>query len=106
MNAISIYYSSFIHVSYTSCSSHVVLTLSPSEVDPAKQKDRFQLAMWVPNGGHALVVVYKNDIHYIADVERPESFVRVTSSGKNGVFFNGIPDWLYEGKVFFFQDLI
>jgi len=80
-------------------SSHVVLTLSPSEVDPAKQKDRFQLAMWVPNGGHALVVVYKNDIHYIADVERPESFVRVTSSGKNGVFFNGIPDWLYEEEI-------
>ena len=61
--------------------------------------------MWVPNGGHALVVVYKNDIYYIADVERLESFVRVTSSGKNGVFFNGIPDWLYEGKIFF-QDLI
>ena len=80
-------------------SSHVVLTLSPSEVDPAKQRDRFQLAKWVPGGsGRALAVVYRNDIYYIADVERPESFVRVTSGGKGGVVFNGIPDWLYEGE--------
>ena len=76
----------------------MVLTLSPSEVDPAKQRDRFQLAKWVPGSGHALVVVYRNDIYHMADVERPQSFVRVTSSGKDGVVFNGIPDWLYEGK--------
>ena len=85
----------FCSISY---SSHVVLTLSPSEVDPAKQRDRFQLAKWVPRGDHALVVVYMNDIYFITDVERPESFVRVTSNGKSGVVFNGIPDWLYEGK--------
>ena len=62
-----------------------------------KQRDRFQLVQWVPGNEHSLVIVFRNDIYYIADIEKLENFVRVTSSGKDGIIFNGIPDWLYEG---------
>ncbi|XP_037094894.1 inactive dipeptidyl peptidase 10-like [Pollicipes pollicipes] len=58
-------------------------------------------AAWVPTNnvtrgrGNALVMVHKNDIYYKASAGA-EPVERVTASGKPGVVFNGVPDWLYE----------
>lgn len=40
--------------------------------------------------------IFENNIYYQTDVQ--SSSWRLTSSGQEGVVFNGIADWLYEGK--------
>lgn len=41
------------------------------------------------------VYIFENNIYYQSDVKT--SSLRITSSGMEGVIFNGIADWLYEG---------
>lgn len=41
------------------------------------------------------VYIFENNIYYQSDVK--SNSLRLTSSGKEGVIFNGIADWLYEG---------
>lgn len=42
------------------------------------------------------VYIFENNIYYQSDVK--SNSLRLTSSGKEGVIFNGIADWLYEGS--------
>lgn len=42
------------------------------------------------------IYIFENNIYYQPDVK--SSSLRLTSSGKEGIIFNGIADWLYEGK--------
>lgn len=61
-----------------------------------------QLAKWSPVG-HSLVVVDHNDLFYIGDIEnmkKPNSVLEITQTGRRGVY-NGIPDWVYEGKYIY-----
>ncbi|GLG95178.1 Inactive dipeptidyl peptidase 10 [Gryllus bimaculatus] len=62
----------------------------------ADEAPQLQLAVWSP-AGSALAFVYRNDIYYRprADAET----VKVTHTGRPGVVFNGVPDWLYEEEV-------
>ncbi|XP_052133194.1 inactive dipeptidyl peptidase 10-like, partial [Frankliniella occidentalis] len=57
-----------------------------------------QLAEWGPTGSQ-LILVQDNDIYYKANGSAQSRVVRLTSSGKQGVVFNGIPDWLYEVEI-------
>ncbi|XP_034243089.1 LOW QUALITY PROTEIN: probable dipeptidyl-aminopeptidase B [Thrips palmi] len=57
-----------------------------------------QLVDWGPTGSQ-LVLVQDNDIYYKANGSTQARAVRLTSSGKRGVVFNGIPDWLYEVEI-------
>lgn len=41
------------------------------------------------------IYIFENNIYYQSDVR--SNSLRLTSSGKEGVIFNGIADWLYEG---------
>lgn len=41
------------------------------------------------------IYIFENNIYYQSDVK--SNSLRLTSSGKEGVVFNGIADWLYEG---------
>nr|XP_003707763.1 PREDICTED: venom dipeptidyl peptidase 4 isoform X1 [Megachile rotundata] len=60
--------------------------------------DRLLLAKWSP-AKNALVYVRENDIYYkdFSDTNSQER--RLTHTGKPGVVFNGIPDWVYEEEV-------
>lgn len=41
----------------------------------------------------------KNDMYYIANVQLPlPDSVRLTTTGKEHLLFNGVPDWVYQGK--------
>lgn len=42
--------------------------------------------------------IYGNNIYYMPDISSAP--IQLTSSGVEGVIFNGIPDWVYEGKCF------
>lgn len=74
--------------------SSLVLDSSRSDFPP-----QFQLATWSPVG-RALVVVHDNNIYFHPDVKDRQSqgFRKLTTSGVKGVIYNGVADWLYEGK--------
>ncbi|KAG1652987.1 Inactive dipeptidyl peptidase 10 [Nymphon striatum] len=68
---------------------------SPTRGDP-----RHQLFKWGPKGS-ALLYVHRNNIYYVSSVENAKMniFTKITQSGKPGVIFNGVPDWLYEEEI-------
>uniref|UniRef100_A0A3P9GY88 Dipeptidyl-peptidase 10 (inactive) n=1 Tax=Oryzias latipes TaxID=8090 RepID=A0A3P9GY88_ORYLA len=74
------------------CSIREVQELNPPEVPNSD----LQFASW---GVHdqQLVYIFENNIYYKANVQ--SSSWRLTSSGQEGVVFNGITDWLYEVEV-------
>lgn len=52
---------------------------------------------------HFLIQIYifENNIYYQPDIK--SSSLRLTSSGKEEIIFNGIADWLYEGELIRFS---
>ncbi|XP_048835537.1 inactive dipeptidyl peptidase 10-like isoform X1 [Brienomyrus brachyistius] len=69
-----------------------VLELNPPEV----QNSVLHYAAWGPQG-QQLMYIFENNIYYQSDVA--SNSLRLTSSGKEGVIFNGIADWLYEEEI-------
>lgn len=67
-------------------------SLDPPEVSNAK----LQYAGWGPKG-QQLIFIFENNIYYCAHVGKQA--IRVVSSGREGVVFNGLSDWLYEEEV-------
>lgn len=47
--------------------------------------------------GNALIWVYNYDIYYRQEVRATHAY-RITHDAVAGVVYNGIPDWLYEGR--------
>ncbi|XP_075993582.1 inactive dipeptidyl peptidase 10-like, partial [Genypterus blacodes] len=69
-----------------------VWELNPPEVHNAV----LQHAAW-GRQGQQLIYVFENNIYYQADVR--SNSLRITSSGLEGVVFNGLGDWLYEEEI-------
>ncbi|XP_051542785.1 dipeptidyl aminopeptidase-like protein 6 isoform X2 [Myxocyprinus asiaticus] len=67
--------------------------LNPPEVRNA----HLQFAGWGPQG-QQLIFIFENNIYYRATVENRS--IRLVSTGKEGVIFNGLSDWLYEVEIF------
>lgn len=55
-----------------------------------------QLATWAPRG-NALVYVHQNNIYYRPEAEVAVDY-QITDTGVFGTIYNGVPDWVYEGK--------
>ncbi|KAJ7400608.1 Inactive dipeptidyl peptidase 10 [Pitangus sulphuratus] len=55
------------------------------------------LAVPAGEAAPALIYIFENNIYYQPDVK--SSSLRLTSSGKEGIIFNGIADWLYEEEL-------
>ncbi|KAM9844637.1 A-type potassium channel modulatory protein DPP6-like [Aulostomus maculatus] len=66
--------------------------LNPPEVHEAA----LQFAGWGPKG-QQLLFIFENNIYYRATVESRS--IRLVSTGKEGVVFNGLADWLYEEEI-------
>ncbi|XP_075068237.1 A-type potassium channel modulatory protein DPP6 isoform X3 [Mixophyes fleayi] len=67
--------------------------LNPPEVEKAY----LQYAGWGPRG-QQLIFIFENNIFYKMNADsRP---IRLVSTGKEGVIFNGLSDWLYEEEIF------
>uniref|UniRef100_A0A4W5NRQ6 Dipeptidyl peptidase like 10 n=1 Tax=Hucho hucho TaxID=62062 RepID=A0A4W5NRQ6_9TELE len=73
-------------------STREVRELNPPEVSDSV----LQFASWGVRD-QQLVYAFENNIYYKTDVK--SSSWRLTSSGQEGVVFNGIADWLYEEEV-------
>jgi inactive dipeptidyl peptidase 10 len=54
-------------------------------------------AQFTPRG-HSIVMVYNYDIYYKTGPKSAQSY-RITKTAIPGVIYNGVPDWLYEGKI-------
>ncbi|XP_076026583.1 A-type potassium channel modulatory protein DPP6-like [Genypterus blacodes] len=67
--------------------------LNPPEVRNAQ----LQYAGWGPQG-QQLIFVFENNVYYRSTVESRS--IRLVSTGKEGVIFNGLSDWLYEEEIF------
>ncbi|XP_078234637.1 A-type potassium channel modulatory protein DPP6 isoform X2 [Pogona vitticeps] len=66
--------------------------LYPPEVSNSK----LQYAGWGPKG-QQLLFIFENNIYYCARVGKQA--IRVVSTGKDKVIFNGLSDWLYEEEI-------
>uniref|UniRef100_A0A3B4TR04 Inactive dipeptidyl peptidase 10-like n=1 Tax=Seriola dumerili TaxID=41447 RepID=A0A3B4TR04_SERDU len=67
------------------------------ELNPPEVSDSvLQFASWGVHG-QQLIYIFENNIYYQTDVQ--SSSWRLTSSGQEGIVFNGIADWLYEEEV-------
>ncbi|XP_015490893.1 inactive dipeptidyl peptidase 10 isoform X3 [Parus major] len=86
------------HYSYTA--SYVIYNIHTREVwelNPPEVEDSvLQYAAWGVHG-QQLIYIFENNIYYQPDVK--SSSLRLTSSGKEGIIFNGIADWLYEEEL-------
>ncbi|KAM9829148.1 inactive dipeptidyl peptidase 10-like isoform 3-T3 [Syngnathus typhle] len=69
-----------------------VWELNPPEVSNAV----LQHAAWGKQG-QQLIYIFENNIYYQSDVK--SNSLRITSSGTEGVIFNGLADWLYEEEI-------
>uniref|UniRef100_A0A3Q4HK47 Inactive dipeptidyl peptidase 10-like n=1 Tax=Neolamprologus brichardi TaxID=32507 RepID=A0A3Q4HK47_NEOBR len=69
-----------------------VRELNPPEVHNAV----LQHAAW-GRQGQQLIYIFENNIYYQSDVR--SNSLRITSSGMEGVIFNGLTDWLYEEEI-------
>lgn len=57
------------------------------------------LAQWAPTGSAIAFVLHDtHDIYYKPTAESPA--YRITNTGIPGVIYNGVPDWVNEGKPF------
>uniref|UniRef100_A0A3Q3GR23 Dipeptidyl peptidase like 10 n=1 Tax=Labrus bergylta TaxID=56723 RepID=A0A3Q3GR23_9LABR len=76
---------------------NVYYFLEVRELNPPEVSDSvLQFASWGVQG-QQLVYIFENNIYYKTDVQ--SSSWRLTSSGQEGLVFNGITDWLYEEEV-------
>uniref|UniRef100_H3B4G8 Dipeptidyl peptidase like 10 n=1 Tax=Latimeria chalumnae TaxID=7897 RepID=H3B4G8_LATCH len=90
---------------YSFLASYAVYNIRTREVSdlnpPEVQRTALQYAAWGPQGNQLLacefLYVFENNIYYQHEVAG--SALRLTSSGRDGVVLNGIPDWLYEEEV-------
>jgi hypothetical protein len=77
---------------------------SPSATySPGDQQPKLLAVEWVPRK-HALIIVDGNDVYFSREIKYDARIERLTSTGEEGVIFNGVPDVGMQGKsseVFF-----
>uniref|UniRef100_A0A8C9WCN4 Inactive dipeptidyl peptidase 10-like n=1 Tax=Scleropages formosus TaxID=113540 RepID=A0A8C9WCN4_SCLFO len=94
LSILGLKYSIFMSFLFDACLSvySSVVELNPPEVSDSV----LQYASWGVRD-QQLVYIFENNIYYQAEVKM--SSLRLTSSGREGVIFNGIADWLYEEEL-------
>ncbi|KAG7502666.1 inactive dipeptidyl peptidase 10 isoform X1 [Solea senegalensis] len=85
------------HSYMASYSIYNIHTREVWELDPPEVVNSvLQYAAWGVQG-QQLIYIFENNIYYQSDVK--SNSLRLTSSGKDGVIFNGIADFLYEEEI-------
>ncbi|KAF7659136.1 hypothetical protein LDENG_00002770 [Lucifuga dentata] len=85
---------------YSYTASYIVYNIYTREVwelnPPEVQNAVLQHAAW-GRQEQQLIYIFENNIYYQSDVR--SNSLRITSSGMEGVIFNGLADWLYEEEI-------
>lgn len=87
------------HSSHANFYIHDIKAKTTVSLRSVDEPPRTSIAHWSTTG-HAIAYVADNDL-YIQDSATSDQSdpIRITSSGSD-VFFNGVPDWVYEEEVF------
>jgi Dipeptidyl peptidase IV (DPP IV) N-terminal region. len=72
---------------------HLPITLSDSS---KIQQTRLDYATWAANTS-VLILIANNDI-YVRYSPLSGVDYRITNTGQPDIYYNGVPDWLYQGK--------
>uniref|UniRef100_A0A3B4Z177 Dipeptidyl peptidase like 6 n=1 Tax=Stegastes partitus TaxID=144197 RepID=A0A3B4Z177_9TELE len=88
----SIHTSKYCIGSIMCCLHRETWPLNPPEVHEAV----LQFAGWGPQG-QQLIFIFENNIYYRTTVE--SRAIRLVSTGREAVVFNGLADWLYEEEI-------
>lgn len=62
------------------------------------ERAQLSVAKWAPTG-NSVVYVLDNNIYYVSEPTNVLNAVAITDDGVPGVIYNGVPDWVYEGKT-------
>uniref|UniRef100_A0A3Q1B597 Dipeptidyl-peptidase 10 (Non-functional) n=1 Tax=Amphiprion ocellaris TaxID=80972 RepID=A0A3Q1B597_AMPOC len=85
---------------YSYTASYIVYNIYTREVwelnPPEVHNAVLQHASW-GRQGQQLIYIFENNIYYQSDVR--SNSLRITSSGMEGVIFNGLTDWLNEEEI-------
>ncbi|KAG8180229.1 hypothetical protein JTE90_016217 [Oedothorax gibbosus] len=65
---------------------------------PDMPNAEFQYVAWGSTNSQ-LAYVYRNNIYYLSSYGDGTKPVALTTSGQEGVIFNGLPDWVYEAEI-------
>ena len=60
------------------------------------------IVMFRSNNGNSFAYVYRCNIYFRPSVKSDKVFP-ITTDGRPGLVFNGIPDWVYEGELKFIK---
>ena len=81
------------------------MTVSSWIVDLAN-KAFLQLADWAPQG-NGLAYVKDNNMHYVSYFDSTQvTDTQLSDTGVLDVVYNGISDWVYEGKKIIFDIIV
>jgi len=92
---------SLVRLSGGRTSSQAIPILPPNARRSSDDDDLGQyirLVTWAPEGNALAYVDYNNNIFYRNSAEAED--IQLTSSGREDIVFNGIPDWVNEEEVF------
>uniref|UniRef100_A0A8D1LYL2 A-type potassium channel modulatory protein DPP6 n=1 Tax=Sus scrofa TaxID=9823 RepID=A0A8D1LYL2_PIG len=70
---------------------------APMSAAPPKVSDPSIWYLFWGRDGQRLIFIFENNIYYCAHVGKQA--IRVVSTGKEGVIYNGLSDWLYEEEI-------
>ena len=92
-------YSSLSRCSIIDLANNIVYPRQPQQLRTRGLEDPqlyLRYATWNKED-NSLIYVYENDI-YFRGVPNASTDVRLTKDGERDTVFNGVPDWVYEGK--------
>ncbi|KAI4878671.1 hypothetical protein NFI96_017605 [Prochilodus magdalenae] len=86
---------------YSYTASYIICSLNTPDTvvlaAPEVESTTLQFAGWGPKD-QQLIFIFENNIYYQATIrDKP---IRLVTTGKEGVIFNGLTDWLYEEEIF------
>uniref|UniRef100_A0A3B3Y8I7 Dipeptidyl-peptidase 6b n=1 Tax=Poecilia mexicana TaxID=48701 RepID=A0A3B3Y8I7_9TELE len=81
---------------YSFLAKYIIYSLSWPLNPPEVNEAVLQYAGWGPQG-QQLIFIFESNIYYRATLDTRS--IRLVSTGKDGVIFNGLTDWLYEEEI-------
>ncbi|XP_034234711.1 venom dipeptidyl peptidase 4-like isoform X2 [Thrips palmi] len=82
---------------HSTTSRFVIYDTQTGATSPVHGATPLRTLVWA--GQHSIVWVQGSDVFYRKDAMTAGPDVQITTTGEDGIIFNGIPDWVYEEEV-------
>ncbi|XP_014250064.1 inactive dipeptidyl peptidase 10 isoform X2 [Cimex lectularius] len=67
---------------------------------PKVQQSKLRAALWCGNTSRLILVGEDNNIYFMSSPIDQSADYQITDTGEDGIFYNGLPDWLYQEEIF------